>query len=169
MHFTTTFSLPLSMVWWSYFGLSGLNISPMSTPKVLRWTGVGFLMLVLIFLRPIGAEFLYDPLKDFFHNPKFRSLPLPEIELTLFSISITIKYLINSILSILIIWLLFLDKELVKLSAVLFGLFYVVLLTVLIIVLRTATNEEYLLLFYLRRILYHPLLLLLLVPAFYFY
>lgn len=141
----------------------------MSKAKILRWLGVGFLTLVLVALRPIGAEFLYDPLKDFFHKPQFRSLPLPDIDLTLYAIHISFKYLINCIISVVIIGLLFLDKELVKLSAVFFVLFYILLLPGLIIVLQTASREEYLLLFYLRRMLLHPLLLLVLVPAFYFY
>jgi exosortase F-associated protein len=130
----------------------------------LRIAGVVVLGILLICVRIFETSLFYDPLLDFFkHTRKV----LPEYNgLRLFG-GLALRYFLNSIISLGILWLVFKDAQVVKLSAALFALFFV-LLAALLFVVMAMDDPGLLLVFYIRRFLIQPLLLILFLPAFYY-
>jgi exosortase F-associated protein len=134
--------------------------------KYLRFLGVGFLFFLLILVRAFQSKLFYDPFINYFKNdylhqviPKFNSFKL--------YLNIFFRYLLNSLISIGIIYLLF-QKQFLKFSLQFYAIAFVILIFLLFIVLRIQLFESYLPLFYLRRFLIHPIFILLLIPIFYY-
>jgi exosortase F-associated protein len=78
------------------------------------------------------------------------------------------RYSINSIITVLIIYLLFKEASIVKLTSFLLGVIFVVLIVALFLILNLSSHPDYLVVFYIRRFLIQPLFLILFVPAFYY-
>lgn len=128
-----------------------------------------FILLVALLglVRAFESQLFYDPLLEFFKG-EYSSLPLPEMNGLYLFFGILFRYAINSILSILIIYVIFNDKEIVVFSSLLYLVFFIVLILVFFGMLYGAASPNYLLLFYLRRFLIQPILLVLFIPAFYY-
>lgn len=133
---------------------------------------VKFLLILLcscglLLVRFYESQLFYDPLISFFKG-EFYNTQLPELSLGSLILSTTGRYLINSILSLCILYLVFKSKDVLRVSAYIFlGLF--VLLIAVFASLIAADSQALTLLFYIRRFLIQPLLLLLLLPAFYYH
>ncbi|MBT8269454.1 MAG: exosortase F system-associated protein, partial [Bacteroidia bacterium] len=72
-------------------------------------------------------------------------------------------------ISLWILWLVFKDKGIVKFSAILYFLAYLVLLALFLYFVINPRQEDYYLFFNIRRFLIQPLILIILLPAFYYY
>lgn len=120
----------------------------------------------LILVRVFQTELFYDPFIVFFKGD-YHSQPIPEIEnYKLFS-NLAIRFTINGILSTGIIFVLFVNKQLAQLTAIIHTIFFVVLFGVFSILLHKLSEQWYYLFFNIRRFLIHPILLILLIAAFY--
>ena len=122
------------------------------------------LLVLLVMVRIFQEKIFYDPLLSFFktnktHLPDYNSLKL--------FLGLAFRYLLNSVISLGILWITFKDKAVVKLSAMLFAVFFVVLILALFVVLNTK-DPSLLAVFYIRRFLIQPLFLILFLPAFYY-
>jgi exosortase F-associated protein len=135
--------------------------------KFYKITFIVFLCCVLVAIRGFAKEIFYDPLQIYFYNDYLYS-KLPELDNSRLLFFMSLRYTINSLVSLLIIWVIFKKKRYVKFSV----FFYVVTFIVLIIVFGYFLNQKfesgYLLPFYIRRFIIHPVFLLLLLPAFYY-
>ncbi len=136
--------------------------------KIVRGIGVSMLVIGLIVIRAYENTFFYDPLLSFFKSGHL-SQSLPELDLWKLLGHVSIRFWINSILSLGVLWLLFKNEELLKVAFFLYGIFYFVLIFLFYFVIRFSDTDDFLFLFYLRRFLIQPVLLLLLIPAFYFF
>ena len=125
---------------------------------------VGFALLVLV--RLYEDSLFYDPLLKFFKTDH-TTQPLPAIETGKLILNTVLRYLINSAISIGVIWIIFQKKSVLKFSIVLYGILLLLLMTAFFILLQTSEAGQHLPLFYVRRFLIQPLFLLLLLPAFY--
>lgn len=122
----------------------------------------------LIFIRAFENELFYDPYLTFFqYDYLYIDNPRREIfKLVLFT---TLRYALNSSLSLGIIYLFFKDKSIVKFSSFIYGLAFVILLLFFLYFVINPRQADYYIFFNIRRFLIQPLLLLLLLPAFYYY
>ncbi len=128
---------------------------------------VGILIFVLILVRAFESKLFYDPFLEFFHGES-QNKPLPEYDGFKLFFGLFFRYLINSVITILIIYLLFKEISIVKLTSFLLVAFFVVLIVTLFLILNFSSQPDYLFIFYIRRFLIQPLFLILFVPAFYY-
>lgn len=130
------------------------------------WLLVLFGLLILI--RTFENELFYDPYLKFFENDYlYIDNPRREVfKLTLFT---TLRYILNSVISLGIIFMFFSDKSIVKFSAFIYAVAFVILIGLFLYFVIDPNQEDYYIFFNIRRFLIQPLLLLLLLPAFYYY
>jgi len=130
------------------------------------WLLVLFGLLILI--RAFENELFYDPYLKFFENDYlYIDNPRREVfKLTLFTI---LRYVLNSVISLGIIFMFFSDKSIVKFSAFIYAVAFVILIGLFLYFVINPNQDDYYIFFNIRRFLIQPLLLLLLLPAFYYY
>lgn len=128
---------------------------------------ISFLILVLILVRVLENKLFYDPFLAFFKDD-FQNKTLPEFDTVKLFFGLSFRYLINSVVTIVIIHLLFKQISIVKLTSFLLIGFFVVLISLLFAILNFSSQPDYLFVFYIRRFLIQPLFLILFVPAFYY-
>jgi exosortase F-associated protein len=109
----------------------------------------------------------YDPLIAFYKG-NFQSSNFPELQFWKYSINLVIRFLLNAIISISLIWVLFLNQNYLKFSIFLFSVILLVGFALFWIFENNILTENYMKLFYIRRFLIHPILVIILIPAFYF-
>ncbi len=134
-----------------------------------KWRFVFFVLFVfgLAAVRAFEKHLFYDPFISFFKK-EFYAEELPHANTIWLSISMLFRYSLNSLLSLGIIYVLFKDWKLVRFSAFLFALFFVLAMSLFLGILVFSRNENLLPMFYARRFIIQPILVLLFVPAFYF-
>ena len=123
---------------------------------------------LLVLVRVFENELFYDPYLLFFKSD-YLYMDFPRREIFKLTVFTTLRYVLNSVLSLGIIYMFFKDKSIVKFSAILYGIAYIILILVFLYFVINPRQEDYYLFFYFRRFLIQPLLLLLLLPAFYYY
>lgn len=123
--------------------------------------------LLLFLVRGFSDELFYDPLIEYFKND-YLYTKMPEIDLWRLVVDMVFRYVINSTITILIIWVLFERKDYVKFTGFFLMSVFMLLIIVFSLLIRDQFESGYLLPFYIRRFIIHPLFLLILLPAFYF-
>lgn len=123
---------------------------------------------LLVLVRVFENELFYDPYVLFFQNDYlYMDFPRREIlKLTLFT---TLRYAINSLLSLGVIYLFFNDRYMIRFAALLFAIAYLFLLMPFLYFVINPRQEDYYLFFNVRRFLIQPIFLLIFIPAFYYY
>lgn len=136
--------------------------------KIVRWFLVALLIFGLILVRKFETDLFYDPLLSFFHQD-FMHATFPEIDIPKHFLSVFFRYFLNAIISLGIIYFIFQDVKIVRLSAlILFILFFVFLLPYYYFI-HTEFKQFLTAGFYIRRLLIQPVMLLILIPAIWFY
>ena len=136
--------------------------------KILRILGIVLLATLLVLIRAYENSLFYDPLLDFF-KMDYKSMPLPEMDTFALQTGIALRFLLNTIISLAILWLVFFDKEIIKLATILYSILFALLFMVFsFIIFSSEETGGHFVLFYVRRFLIQPLFLLILLPAFYF-
>lgn len=131
-----------------------------------RTGGIIFFALLLISIRGFEEFLFYDPLLMFFKKD-YAINSLPDMDLWTLYINLILRFVLNSFFSLAILWLVFKNRDILKLSIILYSLFFMVLFSIFVFIILTAeTSFDNTILFYIRRFLIHPLLLLILLPAF---
>ena len=82
---------------------------------------------LLILIRAFENELFYDPYLSFFKND-YLYIDNPRREIFKLTIYTTIRFLLNSAISLGIIFLFFKDRSIVKFSALVFAVSYVILI-----------------------------------------
>lgn len=135
---------------------------------VVRVLLVFLCFLGFAFIRFRESELFYDPLISFFKS-NYQSMPLPGMEMGKLYVHLFLRYLLNTVLSLIVLWFIFKEKGMITFAVLFYGVVCVILLLVLGVLFKTQEVGEYLPIFYVRRFLIQPILLFMLLPAFYYY
>lgn len=125
------------------------------------------LIFLLILVRSLAPTMFYDPFIDFFKND-YLAMGFPEFSTIKLFLNLFSRYLLNTLISLAIIYLFFLKKQLVLFSIKFYAITFIILAIAYLMLLKTEFSSGYLLAFYVRRMLIHPIFLLILLPAFYY-
>ncbi|MBT8296408.1 MAG: exosortase F system-associated protein [Gramella sp.] len=136
--------------------------------KRFRILEIGLLVLLLAGIRFFEEALFYDPLIEFFKSDYLLGI-IPPMDMAKLMMNLSLRFILNTILSLGIIYVSFRDINILKFSAILYGLLYIVATSAFIYLVLNIERDHYLALFYVRRFLIHPLFLLILLPAFYYY
>lgn len=153
-----------------FYGFSGLidfqnMLNNLKENKFKIFTAI-VVIIGFALIRSFERNLFYDPFLRYFESD-FHSSPYPEAEtLKLFG-SLFLRYFLNSALSLLLIYVLFQDRDIFKFSSFVYASFLVVLLSLFYIILHFFPDGSWLL-FYVRRFIVQPILVLLFIPGFYY-
>lgn len=125
------------------------------------------LFAALVLVRAFQHQLFYDPFIDYFKNG-YLSDPIPIFSGTKLLLHMVFRYTLNTIISLSIIYLAFMNKDFLIFSIKFYAIAFVVLSITFFIILKGELANGYLFAFYVRRFLIHPLFVLLLLPAFYY-
>ena len=129
------------------------------------------LILMLIFalacIRAFEKELFYDPFLEYFKS-NYQNINLPKTNKFFLFTGFYFRYFLNSIISILIIYIIFKDKEMIRFTTILYFIFFIILIILFYIILKYFGNSHKMILFYVRRFLIQPIFLLLFIPGFYY-
>ena len=128
---------------------------------------IGLALLGLILVRAFEDNLFYDPFLSFFKTD-YQNKPLPDLNCYLLFRNLLLRYALNTFFSLIIIRLLFNERNLMLFSGYLFIFLFVILVIVFFGLLHFSDQPDYLILFYIRRFLIQPLFLVLFIPAFYY-
>lgn len=130
----------------------------------LDFFGIILLLVLLVSVRLFQDTLFYDPLIVFFKND---NKMLPKVDTMQLLLSLLFRYVLNTIFSLGILWLIFKDRGIIRLSAILYSVFFILLIVAFIISINM-DSPHLLAIFYIRRFLIQPLFLILFIPAFYY-
>ncbi|QED38179.1 exosortase F system-associated protein [Antarcticibacterium arcticum] len=133
-----------------------------------RIVGISLLVGMLVFIRYFEARIFYDPLLEFYHSDYLKDTT-PNFETLELLLNVFYRFFLNSIISLAIIYVAFLDKSILKFSFLLYAILFVIAFPVLMFLIFTIENHNFLALFYVRRFFIHPIFVIILLPAFYYY
>lgn len=135
--------------------------------KWIKYIIIFGLVVLLALVRYFEDYLFYDPYLQFFENDYlYIDSPRREaLKLTLFT---TLRYVLNTVISLGILFVVFKDKSVVKFSVIIYGIAYLFLLAAFLYFVINPKQEEYYLFFNIRRFLIQPLILVVLLPAFYY-
>ena len=125
------------------------------------------LVWLLALVRLYEYTFFYDPFMHFFGS-SFHTGEALDLTPGMF-FNLFVRFMINTALSLLILWVVFEKRGILRFSAIIYLFFLVTLFPVFVFLMYQVTPEHYLAAFYVRRFLAHPVLILLLLPSFYYY
>ncbi len=135
--------------------------------KKYRIAIILLLFLALVMVRAFESVLFYDPFILYFQDDFLHS-PIPVFSGRNLLLSMSFRYLLNTLISLLIIHVAFQNRSFTLFSVKFYVLAYVVLSVTFFIILKGELANGYLFAFYIRRFLIHPLFVLLLLPAFYY-
>lgn len=128
---------------------------------------IAILFSLLFLVRYFENELFYDPYLAFFKSDYlYMDGPKPEVFKVI--CHTVFRYLINSLISLGILYLFFKDKGIIKFSVIVYTIALFVLISFYTYFVINPRQEDYYMFFNIRRFLIQPILLLLLLPAFYY-
>jgi exosortase F-associated protein len=136
--------------------------------KPITYILIFLLFGLLVLIRAFEHELFYDPYLLFFQSD-YLQMDFPNREILKLTLYTSLRYVLNTFISLGIIYLFFKDKSIVKFSIVIYSMAYVVLIVFFLYFVIHPRQEDYYLFFNFRRFLIQPIFLMLLVPAFYYY
>ena len=134
----------------------------------LRFILAIILTLFLVMVRVFQGELFYDPFIAFFKTD-YHTNTLPDYNLTKLICYLILRYAINSIISLGIVYTLFQKIQFIRLASILYLGAFLILIVLFLILLLNLDSNWYYLFFNIRRFLIHPVLLILFTAAFYSY
>ena len=137
-------------------------------PKLTRYILAVLLLFVLVAIRGFEDYLFYDPYLTFFEND-YLYIDNPRREVAKLVFYTSLRYLLNTLASLGILYLIFNDKVMIRFSVLLYVIAYVLLIIPFLYFVINPRQEDYYLFFNIRRFLIQPIGLILLLPAFYYY
>src|SRR5690606_22530121 len=126
-----------------------------------------FLLLLfglLILVRLFENQLFYDPLILFFKGDYHLGI-FPEVTVSKLMMHTALRFFINTMISLSILYVAFKDKEIIQFSAFIYAVLFVLFFLTMYFLVKTAdTDSNLTVLFYVRRFLIQPILVLLLLP-----
>ena len=126
-----------------------------------------FLILLLVLIRAFEDTLFYDPFLHYFKD-EYAHLPFPQINIFKLFFSLGMRFYLNSVISLFLLYVVFKDTQIVKFTAFLYMVLGSVLMISFIFTLNFFGEEHKMTLFYIRRFLIQPIFILLFIPAFYY-
>ena len=139
----------------------------LSKNNFIKYIGVFSCFLGLIAIRMFENTLFYDPLIAYFKG-NFQHETIPDYHTAKLFLHLSYRFALNSFLSLLIIFLVFQDKNITKLALFLFTILLPILLIIIYIMLKNYSPANYNALFYSRRFLIQPIFGMLFLAAFYY-
>ncbi|WP_299106412.1 exosortase F system-associated protein [uncultured Winogradskyella sp.] len=136
--------------------------------KVLTYIIIGILLLCLVLIRAFENVLFYDPYLTFFESD-YLYMDSPRREIAKLVLFTTLRFVLNTIISLGVLYLIFKDDSIVKFSVIIFTTAFILLLIPFLYFVINPRQEDYYLFFNIRRFLIQPIGLILLLPAFYYY
>ncbi|TDN95347.1 exosortase F-associated protein [Salegentibacter sp. 24] len=137
--------------------------------QLIRLSQMVFLVVMLVLVRLFEKQLFYDPLIDFYRYGGYLAMKVPDITFSTLVLHISLRFWLNTLISLVILFVAFRDRNIVKFAALLFILLYGMSLSCFCILYFNLNSQNVMGLFYVRRFLIHPLFILILLPAFYYY
>ena len=123
---------------------------------------------LLVLIRVFENELFYDPYLTFFQND-YLYIDSPRREVFKLTAYTSLRYWLNTIISLGILYVVFKDRSMVRFSTLIYMVSFVVLILIYLYFVVNPKQEQYYLFFNMRRFLIQPIILLVLLPAFYYY
>ena len=117
-------------------------------------------------IRAFENQLFYDPFLNYFESD-FKNLPFPQVDVLKLLCGLLFRFFLNTIFSIILIYTLFPDKEILKFSIFIYTFFLLLLFVMFFMILFYFPDGNWLL-FYVRRFIIQPIFVLLFIPAFYY-
>ena len=124
------------------------------------------IVLCFVLIRALEASLFYDPFLQYFESD-FIGAPFPNVDVFRLFCNLLFRFALNTVLSLMLIYVLFKDLEILKFTGYLFLFFFLVLFSMFFIIIQYFQDSSWVL-FYVRRFIIQPLLVLLFIPAFYY-
>lgn len=138
--------------------------------KILEHKKAIFISVIIVFcfglIRAFEKTLFYDPFLVYFEST-FKEQPLPNVDLFKLFYNLLFRFVLNTFLSLLLIYVLFKDRGVLNFSIFLYSFFGILLFAMFFIVLFYFPENTWLL-FYVRRFIIQPIFVLLFIPAFYY-
>lgn len=129
---------------------------------------ISFLVVLLAMLRYFEKQLFYDPLLEFY-EADYLNQAFPYFATGKLFFNVLLRYALNTIISLGILYVTFFDKNILEFSVYLYSIFFVICFTIFVFLIFEIESKNFLALFYVRRFLIHPILILILMPAFYYH
>jgi len=126
-----------------------------------------FLIGLLVGIRLFEDQLFYDPFLSYFKS-EFTHTKLPQFNVFKLFFSLGMRFYLNTVISLFLLYVIFKDTKIVKFSILLYMILGSILLISFLFVLNFFGEENKMALFYLRRFLIQPIFILLFIPAFYY-
>lgn len=126
-----------------------------------------FIIMGFAVIRFYESTLFYDPLLAYYKN-NFQELQLPTFDNFKIAIYFILRYFMNTFLSLLLLWTLFKDMDMLRFSAYLYVFLLIFLLLSFFIVLYFYNNQAKMILFYIRRFIIQPIFILIFLPGFWY-
>ena len=136
--------------------------------KVTKYILLSILGLTLILIRFFEDVLFYDPYLEFFQND-YLYMDSPRREVAKVLSFTTLRFVLNTLISLTILFVVFKDKIIIKFSVFIYAIAFVVLMVFYLYFVINPNQEDYYLFFNVRRFLIQPIFLILLLPAFYYH
>ena len=121
---------------------------------------------LFIIIRMFENQLFYDPFLDYFKSES--TLTYPNYNSSKLYFNLLVRYFLNTITSLSILYIIFKDLNILKFSAILYLVFFIILVIGFYVFLNYFDESQKLILFYIRRFIIQPIFILLFLPAFYF-
>ena len=135
--------------------------------KILKLALLALGIIALASVRIFEDRLFYDPFLIYFKYD-YQHQEFADYNGVKLFCGLVFRYALNMILSLFIIYVLFRDREMLKVLGFLYGILLVLLLMGLFGLLHFSGKENALAFFYIRRFLIQPIFVLLFIPALYF-
>lgn len=135
--------------------------------KILNWIIVILGFFGLIGVRMMEDRLFYDPFLDYFHLAN-KDATFPDFDLIPLILNYLFRFLLNLILSAVVVHFIFKNKQWTVQAMVLMLIVFVITFPLYLYAISTKFEIGYLFSFYMRRFVIQPLILLLIIPMFYY-
>ncbi|MFN7777115.1 exosortase F system-associated membrane protein [Flavobacterium sp.] len=132
-----------------------------------KWFLIAVLVGLLLCIRAGEGQWFYDPLLTYFKGD-YQNLPLPPLDSFRYGVHLYLRYGLNSLISMSILFVVFRQREQLRFVAYLYVGLGLILGITFFLLYNSSTDAPKLLIFYVRRFLIQPLFLLLFIPAFFY-
>ena len=136
-------------------------------PNYLRYILILLSIVAFAAIRFFENDPFYDPYLQFFKSD-YLYIDSPRRETFKLSMFTSLRYVMNALISLFVLYLVFRDKGILKFSTILYVISYLILMALFLYFVINPRQEDYYLFFNIRRFLIQPLILLILLPAFYY-
>ena len=111
--------------------------------KLTRIFLIAVLFILLILVRAFASNLFYDPFIDYFKNDYLHQ-KIPEFNTFKLFLNITFRFVLNTLISLGIIYLFFINKEYLKFTIQFYSIAFVILSVLFFILLKTEITTSYL-------------------------